>query len=50
MVAFGTNWSEAKPIAVKAVSLSTLGVVLTAGFCRSVLTTMCLKSAFWKVC
>ena len=29
---FGTNWSEAKPIAVKAVSLSTLGVVLTAGF------------------
>ena len=29
---FGTNWSEAKPIAVKAVGLSTLGVVLTAGF------------------
>lgn len=29
---FGTKWSEAKPIAVKAVLLSTLGVLLTAGF------------------
>lgn len=28
---FGTKWSEAKPIAVKAAFLSTLGVVLTAG-------------------
>ena len=46
---FGTNWNEAKPIAVKAVGLSTLGVVLTAGFvglfCHYV-----LKSVFWKVC
>lgn len=29
---FGTKWSEAKPIAGKAVLLSTLGVLLTAGF------------------
>lgn len=28
---FGTKWSEAKPVAVKAVLLSTLGVLLTAG-------------------
>lgn len=27
---FGTKWSEAKPVAVKAVLLSTLGVILTA--------------------
>ena len=27
---FGTKWSEAKPIAVKAVLLSTIGVILTA--------------------
>ncbi len=34
---FGTNWKSAKPIAVKAITLSTLGVVatalLTAAFC-----------------
>ena len=29
---FGTKWSEAKPIAGKALLLSTAGVVLTAGF------------------
>ena len=29
---FGTNWKEAKPVAVKAVLLSTAGVVLTAFF------------------
>lgn len=38
---FGTKWSAAKPIAVKAVLLSTLGVMLTAGlvgvFCYYVL-------------
>ena len=38
---FGTKWSEAKPVAVKSVLLSTLGVALTAGlvgaFCRFVL-------------
>ena len=38
---FGTKWSEAKPVAVKSVLLSTLGVALTAGlvgvFCHFVL-------------
>lgn len=38
---FGTKWSAAKPIAVKAVLLSTLGVMFTAGlvgvFCHYVL-------------
>ncbi len=38
---FGTKWSEAKPVAVKAVLLSTLGVLFTAGlvgvFCHYVL-------------
>lgn len=38
---FGTKWSEAKPVAVKSVLLSTLGVLLTAGllgvFCHYVL-------------
>ena len=38
---FGTNWEEAKPIAGKAVLLSTAGVILTCGltglFCRWVL-------------
>lgn len=29
---FGTSWSEARPVAGKAVMLSTLGVVFTAGF------------------
>lgn len=29
---FGTNWREAKPVAAKAILLSSLGVILTAGF------------------
>ena len=28
---FGTKWNEAKPVAVKSMLLSTLGVLLTAG-------------------
>lgn len=28
---FGTNWREAKPVAAKAVLLSTIGVIMTAG-------------------
>ncbi len=28
---FNTKWSQARPVAVKAISLSTLGVILTAG-------------------
>lgn len=44
---FGTRWQQAKPIAVKATALSTLGVVLTAGmtgaFCHYV-----LHFAFWE--
>lgn len=38
---FGTNWDEAKPVAVKSVLLSSLGVILTAGltgiFCHYIL-------------
>ena len=38
---FGTNWPQAKPVAVKAAALSTVGVFLTAlltgGFCYFVL-------------
>lgn len=44
---FGTKWSEAKPIAVKAVLLSTIGVILTALltglFCYYV-----LRFDFWE--
>ena len=44
---FGTKWSEAKPVATKAVLLSTLGVVLTAGgvglFCYYI-----LKISLWE--
>ncbi|MDO4567994.1 MAG: potassium/proton antiporter [Clostridia bacterium] len=44
---FGTKWSEAKPIAVKATLLSTVGVVLTAGitglFCHFVLNFTLLE-------
>lgn len=45
---FGTKWSEAKPVAVKAVMLSTLGVILTAFivgmFCYFVLKIELLES------
>ena len=45
---FGTKWSEAKPVAVKAVVLSSLGTVLTAGFvglfCRLALRIAWLES------
>ncbi len=45
---FGTNWREAKPVAVKSILLSTLGVVLTAGltglFCHFVLKFGLLES------
>ncbi|PHV69914.1 potassium/proton antiporter [Sporanaerobium hydrogeniformans] len=45
---FGTKWSEARPVATKAVLLSTLGVVLTAGitglFCYFVLKIELLES------
>ncbi|MDD3411663.1 MAG: potassium/proton antiporter [Eubacteriales bacterium] len=45
---FGTKWSEARPVAVKATLLSTLGVFLTAGlvglFCRFVLGIELLES------
>lgn len=45
---FGTNWNEAKPIATKAVLLSTLGVFITAGlvglFCHLVLRIELLES------
>ncbi|NLA76380.1 MAG: potassium/proton antiporter, partial [Clostridiales bacterium] len=45
---FGTNWNEAKPIAVKAVVLSSFGTVATAGlvgvFCWLVLGISVLES------
>lgn len=44
---FGTNWKQAKPVAGKAVLLSTVGVVLTAvttgAFCHFI-----LKMDFWE--
>lgn len=44
---FGTNWKQARPVAGKAVLLSTLGVLLTAAatgiFCRGV-----LRFDFWE--
>lgn len=44
---FGTNWRQAKPAAVKAVLLSTLGVILTAAavgvFCHFI-----LRFSFWE--
>ena len=44
---FGTNWKQAKPVAVKAVLLSTLGVFFTAVtvgvFCHFI-----LKFSFWE--
>ncbi len=45
---FGTKWSAAKPVAVKALTLSSLGTVLTAGliglFCCFVLKISILES------
>lgn len=45
---FGTNWNEAKPVAVKSVLLSTLGVVITAAltgfFCYFILKFSFLNS------
>ena len=45
---FGTKWSEAKPVAVKAVLLSSLGTIITAGlvglFCYFVLKISLLES------
>lgn len=45
---FGTNWKEARPVAVKAVLLSSLGVILTAvltgGFCYLVLKFSLMES------
>ena len=45
---FGTNWSEARPVAVKAALLSSLGTVATAGlvglFCWQVLKIALLES------
>jgi cell volume regulation protein A len=39
---FGTRWKTAKPVAVKSIMLSTLGVVATA-FCVGVFCTLVLK-------
>ena len=45
---FGTKWSEAKPVAVKAVLMSSMGTIITAGlvgaFCRLVLKIDTLES------
>ncbi|MDC7289595.1 potassium/proton antiporter [Blautia schinkii] len=45
---FGTSWKEAKPVALKAALLSTLGVMMTSGltgiFCRFVLGIDWLES------
>ena len=45
---FGTNWKEAKPVAAKAVLLSSLGVIMTSGlvglFCHFALKISWLES------
>lgn len=45
---FGTKWSTARPVALKAISLSTIGVLLTAGligfFCHFILKLPLLES------
>lgn len=45
---FGTKWSAARPVAIKALTLSTLGVFLTAGFigifCHFILKLPLLES------
>ncbi|HAB61912.1 MAG TPA: K+/H+ antiporter, partial [Lachnospiraceae bacterium] len=44
---FGTKWSEAKPIAVKAVLLSTIGVILTA-LLTGLFCYFILRFNFWE--
>lgn len=44
---FGTKWSEAKPIAVKAVLLSTIGVILTA-LLTGLFCYVVLHIEFWE--
>lgn len=45
---FGTNWKEAKPVAVKAIFLSCFGTIMTAGlvglFCHYILKIALLES------
>ena len=43
---FNTKWDAAKPVAVKAISLSTLGVVFTAGI--TTLCCVCLLHMSWQ--
>ena len=44
---FGTNWKEAKPVAVSSILMSSLGVIMTAGltglFCHFVIKTTLLE-------
>lgn len=44
---FGTNWNAARPVAVKAVLLSTLGVALTA-LATGLFCFWVLHFAFWE--
>lgn len=44
---FGTNWKAARPVAAKAICLSTLGVVLTAGLTACSAISSCV-SGLWK--
>ncbi|MDD6306561.1 MAG: potassium/proton antiporter [Clostridiales bacterium] len=44
---FGTNWKQAKPVAVKAVLLSTVGVLLTAAL-TGVFCYLVLHFSFWE--
>ena len=46
---FGTKWSAAKPVAGKAILLSTLGVWMTAGLV-GVFVILHWGQAFWKGC
>jgi cell volume regulation protein A len=44
---FGTNWNQAKPIAIKSVLLSSVGVVLTA-FITGIFCYKILQFDFWE--
>ena len=44
---FGTNWKKAKPVAIKATLLSTLGVILTAAF-TGLFCYLALHIDFWE--
>ena len=47
---FGTNWKSARPVAARAILLSSLGVVFTAGLTGAVLPLRAGISTGWRAC